>query len=472
MLRPLVRAAPLSRPTSLCALSTTTTSWTVEVLFPARARGAARAPTAALRGLTATLRALLLPESYPASVAPCYLRYSLFAAAGTIFSAAGGVLATQSLLQALGVGAAAALPAAAATNWVLKDGLGQLGGMLYAALLGHRFDSDPKRWRQASAIASDAAGALEVCMALAPLPFLPAAALANVARNVAWLSASATRAGIHNALAQRGNLADVTARAGSQTTAAASAGTALGVGVAAALAGVAGGGAPPAATLLAFALLSLAHQACVYASLRAAVLPALSPARLALAWGALPSLPAARARAHAPLSPTEVCASEAFFPLPRWAVGGAHRALQLAPPLRPGAAAALAASVGACGRDAPTHVLAPGAPGGGLLLLLGEGASGEDALRAHLHAARGAWELREGARCAGTGCNAQGAGGPCAACAAAALRRAGEWAEQVAPSAACALRAAGWDTAQLAALEGPPERRVRLRRGAAAAHWQ
>jgi len=428
------------------------------------------APLAAFRGLSATARALLLPESYPTSVAPCYLRYSLLAALSTVFSAAGGVLATQSLLQALGVGAAAALPAAAATNWVLKDGLGQLGGMLYAAVLGHRFDADPKRWRQASALALDAAGALEVCMALAPLPFLPAAALANVARNVAWLSASATRAGIHNALALRGNLADVTARAGSQTTAAASAGTAAGVAVAAALAAAGGGGA---ATLAAFAALSLAHQAAVYASLRAVVLPTLSPRRLALAWGPLfASLPAPAARAHAPLTPAQASAAEEFLPWPL-APAPPPAALLLAPPLGEGGAAALAPFAGACGRAAPTHVLAP-APGGALQLALCEGARGSDALRAHLHAARAAWELQGGAaaaRCGGAGSGGEtgaesrcdgGAGAPCARCARSALQRAGQWAEDVAPSAVRALEAAGWDVAQLAALEGPAERRVRV----------
>ena len=439
--------------------------WSVELVS-----GAARSPPAALD-------ALLLPEAYPASVAPSYLRYSVFAALGTVFSSAGGVLATQSLLQALGVGAAAAAPAAAATNWVLKDGLGQFGGMLYAAALGHRFDADPKRWRQVSALVQDAAGALEVCMALAPLPFLPAAALANVARNVAWLSASATRAGIHQAISLRGNLADVTARAGSQTTAAASLGAALGVGVAAALAAAPGaaGGVTSAATLLAYAALSLGHQVSVNASLRAVVLPTLTPRRLALAWGALPSLPAPAAGAHAPLTPAQVAAAEEFVPWPRAGGGGGTPPLQplpqLAPPLGAGGTAALGAFVGACGRAAPTHVLRATAPvPAALQLFLSEGARGGDVVVAHLHAARAAWELGAGraaaAAVAGEACSCcgglPGGGAPCAQCALRAVQRAGRWAEDVAPAALRALQAAGWDVAQLAALEGPAERRVRL----------
>jgi hypothetical protein len=45
------------------------------------------------------------------------------------------VLATQSLFHAVGLGAGA-LPLAAGVNWVLKDGLGQLGGVVFARYSG------------------------------------------------------------------------------------------------------------------------------------------------------------------------------------------------------------------------------------------------------------------------------------------------------------------------------------------------
>jgi hypothetical protein len=153
-------------------------------------------------------------------------------------------LSVQSLLFAVGIGSGAALPLAAAANWVLKDGLGQVGGILYAAILNTRFDADPKRWRWVSALVLDLSSLLEMCTPFFPGLFLPiagelccsqcsgmnrkvallgenhfrppacraSAALANVGKNVAWLSASATRAGIHQSLALHGNLADVTGK--------------------------------------------------------------------------------------------------------------------------------------------------------------------------------------------------------------------------------------------------------------------
>ncbi|KAF4044914.1 Vitamin B6 photo-protection and homoeostasis [Phytophthora infestans] len=96
----------------------------------------------------------------------------------------------HSLLYDAGLGAGA-IPTAAAVNRVLRDGLGQFGA-LDVAVLG------------------------EILTPLAPGSFLVIASLTNVAKNVAWLSASATRAGFHNSFVIRENLADVTAKTGPQ----------------------------------------------------------------------------------------------------------------------------------------------------------------------------------------------------------------------------------------------------------------
>ena len=56
------------------------------------------------------------------------------------------------MLFAVGLGAGA-IPLAAAINWILKDGLGQLGGVLYGMFFASKFDSDPKRQRFLATIA-------------------------------------------------------------------------------------------------------------------------------------------------------------------------------------------------------------------------------------------------------------------------------------------------------------------------------
>ena len=49
-----------------------------------------------------------------------------------------------------------ALPLAATLNWIIKDGMGQFGGILFASLVNNKFDADPKRWRMVAAVTMDA----------------------------------------------------------------------------------------------------------------------------------------------------------------------------------------------------------------------------------------------------------------------------------------------------------------------------
>jgi len=228
----------------------------------------------------------LLPHGYPASVKDGYGHYAAFQFVGSTASSAGGVFSMQALLHAVGLGAGA-IPMAAALNWVIKDGLGQLGGVLFVSNVNTRFDADPRRWRFVSSVALDASCLLELLAPAAPALFIPLAATANVGKNVSWLSASASRAAIHQSFATSANLGDVTAKAGSQSIAASLAGTTLGVALSSSL-----GPEWGAATLGAFGCLSAAHLSATYLSLANVRLEGLNGQRLGLvvdhflnAWG-------------------------------------------------------------------------------------------------------------------------------------------------------------------------------------------
>ena len=49
------------------------------------------------------------------------------------------MLASTFLLYSVGLGAGA-IPAAGAMNWVLKDGIGQLGTLAFGKAIAHNFD--------------------------------------------------------------------------------------------------------------------------------------------------------------------------------------------------------------------------------------------------------------------------------------------------------------------------------------------
>jgi hypothetical protein len=220
--------------------------------------------------------ATFFPAGYPGSVKEGYLQYVQLSVAGAVASSAGSVLSMQALLHAVGLGSGA-IPMAAALNWVIKDGIGQLGGVIFAATVNTKFDGDPKRWRMVSSLALDTACMLELLAPAVPALFIPMAATANFGKNVSWLAASASRAAIHNSFAVSTNLADITAKTGSQNIAASLAGTALGISLSAHL-----GGAWGLHTVTTFAVLSAVHIGCTYQSLKSVRLETLNSQRLDL----------------------------------------------------------------------------------------------------------------------------------------------------------------------------------------------
>ena len=122
------------------------------------------------------LLSVFFPADYPSSVNGDYASFVGWQAVHHCASAANGVLASASLLcvkyifftlsmpefslyfndiiycyyfsfvrYAVGLGAGA-IPTAGAVNWALKDGLGQLGTLLFGRAIAPRFDLQPRAW--------------------------------------------------------------------------------------------------------------------------------------------------------------------------------------------------------------------------------------------------------------------------------------------------------------------------------------
>jgi len=212
---------------------------------------------------------LFLPEGYPETVTSNYLRYTGWNIFQTFCSSALGVLSTQQLLLALG---ANSLTASAALNWVIKDGLGQLGGVVYAGTVGNKFDENPKHYKWMSSLSLNCSCGLEMLSTLYPGAFLPIAALGTVGKNVSALAGSASKAAIHLSLSKKRNLADLTAKSGTQATASCLFGTFFGTFL--------GYTFDYSGSLVAFGVLSASHLYACYKSLDCVVLNTLNPQRL------------------------------------------------------------------------------------------------------------------------------------------------------------------------------------------------
>ena len=129
--------------------------------------------------------------------------------------------------------------AAATINWILKDGLGQAGGIALVSLLGSRLDSQARFLRFHSTVLFLIGSLLEfsipfacnLSMVSGSTAFLILASTANILKNVSWMVVSATRAHFMKNFALKNNLGDLTGKSASQMTLASLIGTGLGLAV-------------------------------------------------------------------------------------------------------------------------------------------------------------------------------------------------------------------------------------------------
>ncbi|XP_075667895.1 protein root UVB sensitive 6-like [Castanea sativa] len=161
--------------------------------------------------LMSFLRSYVVPEGFPDSVSPSYVPFMKWRALKHFFGGAMGVFATQTLLSSVGASRNQATSGAVAINWILKDGAGRVGKMLFARQ-GKKFDYDLKQLRFASDLLMELGLGVELATAAMPHLFLPLACAANAVKNVAAVTSTSTRTAIYKAFALGENIGDVTAK--------------------------------------------------------------------------------------------------------------------------------------------------------------------------------------------------------------------------------------------------------------------
>lgn len=169
-----------------------------------------------------------LPDGYPSSVGPDYVGYTRWRGAAFFFGGSVGVFSTQGLLLAVGVGRQSAAPLAAALQWVIRDGMGRAGRMLFSQV-GPGFDAETKQYRLAAAFVLNLSCALESVTPAVPHLFLPLACIANMAKGASSVAAASTRGAIYRSFMRRENLGDITAKQETVGVAGDLMGTAVGI---------------------------------------------------------------------------------------------------------------------------------------------------------------------------------------------------------------------------------------------------
>ncbi|XP_040011996.1 RUS1 family protein C16orf58 homolog [Xiphias gladius] len=163
-------------------------------------------------------KSVFLPQGYPESVSDDYLQYQFWDTVQAFCSSLTGTLATQASLKGVGVGNQEATVAAATVTWLLRDGTGMLGRILFAWRKGSKLDSEAKKWRLFADVLNDIAMFMEILAPYFPACFTLIACTAGIFKSIVGVAGGATRAALTVHQARRDNMADISAKDGSQET--------------------------------------------------------------------------------------------------------------------------------------------------------------------------------------------------------------------------------------------------------------
>jgi len=128
---------------------------------------------------------IFLPRDYPYSVKEGYAGFSKYVFITNVCFNVMNFLSTQVLINSLGLNISDTKKYAfsAGLNWVIKDGVGQVGSIFFAAKYSHNIERNLKEWRMKANIISNAAILMEISTVLSPQNFLFIASISNIRIN-------------------------------------------------------------------------------------------------------------------------------------------------------------------------------------------------------------------------------------------------------------------------------------------------
>lgn len=231
-----------------------------------------------LRGnaIVRVFKSVFLPQGYPDSVSSDYLHYQFWDTVQAFSSSLSGTLATQATLRGVGVGNQDATVAAATMTWLLKDGTGMCGRILFAWRKGTKLDSEAKKWRLFADILNDIAMFVDILAPYFPAFFTLITCVSGIFRSLVGVAGGATRAALTLHQARRDNMADISAKDGSQETLVNLAGLLVSLALVPFVTDNA------ALTLSLFFLFTVLHLFANYKAVRSVVMETLNEARLSI----------------------------------------------------------------------------------------------------------------------------------------------------------------------------------------------
>uniref|UniRef100_A0AAR5PPF6 DUF647 domain-containing protein n=1 Tax=Dendroctonus ponderosae TaxID=77166 RepID=A0AAR5PPF6_DENPD len=161
---------------------------------------------------------VIRPRGYPDSVSEDYLKYQIWNTLQSFCNTVSASFKTRTVLKSVGVGDSNANALSAAIIWILRDGTGMIGRILFAWWKGSELDCDCKKWRYFADILNDAAMLVELCLPFYASISMQVLCVTSTMYAIVGISGGATRASITHHQAIRDNMAEISAKDGTQET--------------------------------------------------------------------------------------------------------------------------------------------------------------------------------------------------------------------------------------------------------------
>ncbi|XP_035212181.1 RUS family member 1-like isoform X2 [Stegodyphus dumicola] len=168
--------------------------------------------------LTTFFTVVFLPHGFPDSVSKDYIPYQIWDSIQAFASSITGSICTHAILKGAGVGDETASPLAATITWLIKDGTSMIGRICFAWLQGTKLDSDCKKWRLFADVLNDIAMFLDLVSAYFQNHFTLIVCISGLCKSLVGVAGGSTRAALTQHQARKNNMADVSAKDGSQET--------------------------------------------------------------------------------------------------------------------------------------------------------------------------------------------------------------------------------------------------------------
>lgn len=168
--------------------------------------------------IVSILKQIFLPQGYPDSVHPDYTAYQIWDTVQAFASTITGTLTTHSIMKGIGVGESSATPLAAAITWILKSGTGMIGSIMFAWWNGTELDGQCKKWRLFADILDDIAKGIELLVPYFSSYSVVILCISTTMKSIVGVAGGATRTALIHHQAIHNNVADVSAKDGSQET--------------------------------------------------------------------------------------------------------------------------------------------------------------------------------------------------------------------------------------------------------------